>query len=176
MKSDECINLLITRQSIRKFTDADVMEEDIQKIIEIGLKAPSAGNRQPWRIVVVKEVGTIQKLADASHGQNVVSSCKVLLAIFAVADESGERYGDRGVNLYSIQDTAALTTYLLLGVHFKGYGACWVGAFDEGSVSEILNVPSGFRPVALIPIGNPGITPPFRPRRPFSEVVIDEQF
>lgn len=176
MKNEECMNLLVTRQSIRKFTDADVLEEDIQKIIEIGLKAPSAGNRQPWRIVVVKETGTIQKLADASHGQSVVSSCKVLLAIFAVADESRERYGDRGASLYSIQDTAALTTYLLLGAHFKGYGACWVGAFDEGPVSDILNVPPGFRPVALIPIGNPEITPPFRPRKTPSEIVIDEHF
>ena len=170
------MNLLATRQSIRKFTDADVLEEDIQKIIEIGLKAPSAGNRQPWRIVVVKETRTIQKLADASHGQSVVSSCKVLLAIFAVADESRERYGDRGASLYSIQDTAALTTYLLLGVHFLGYGACWVGAFNEDSVSEILDAPSGFRPVALIPIGVPDIKPPFRPRRGFPEVVIDEHF
>jgi len=176
LKSDECTNLLVTRQSIRKFTDADVLEEDIQKIIEIGLKAPSAGNRQPWRIVIVKEAGTIQKLADASHGQNVVSSSKVLLAIFAVADESSERYGDRGANLYSIQDTAALTTYLLLGVHFIGYGACWVGAFDEKSVSKILNAPTGFRPVALIPIGSPEIKPPFRPRRNLSEVVIQEHF
>ena len=75
------------------------------------------------------------------------------------------------------QDTAALTTSLLLGAHFKGYGACWVGAFDEETVTMILNVPAEMRPVALIPIGIPdGPVPKKRKRRPLSEILVKEGF
>lgn len=176
MINNECISLLKSRQSIRKFKDEMIPDADIEKIIEIGLKAPSAGNCQPWRIVIIKDKSKIQQLAEAAHGQSVVSSCSVLLAIIAVPQESAERYGERGSTFYVIQDTAALTYSLLLGAHFKGFGACWVGAFSDEKVSEILHTPLGYRPVALIPIGVPDESPELRKRKKSSEIIVHEQF
>ncbi len=176
MSDTDCIKMLMTRQSIRKFTGEHVPEEVVDEVIEMALQAPSAGNRQPWRIVVVRDKSRIQRLAGAALGQSVVSTCDVLLGVFAVPEESAERYGDRGRDLYVIQDTAALTYALLLGIHFKGYGACWVGAFDDEAVAETFNAPEGFRPVALIPIGVYEKAPPPRPRKSVSEVVLQEAF
>jgi nitroreductase len=172
----DCLKLLASRQSIRKFTDAPVSAEVIDDIIKMALQAPSAGNRQPWRIVVVHDRDRLEQLSKAAFGQQFVASCQVLLGIFAVPDESAERYADRGRNLYVFQDTAALTYALLLGIHFHGLGGCWVGAFDDDAVAQVFNAPEGFRPVAMVPIGHYETPPPPRPRRGVSEVVLRETF
>ena len=175
--SDDCSNLIKSRSSIRKFKNATIPDNDINEIIEIGSKAPSAGNCQPWRVAIVKDAATREKLAEAAWGQGFVAKAPVILAVCAVPAESKERYGERGETLYVLQDTAALATSLLLGAHFKGYGACWVGAFDEETVTMVLNVPAEMRPVALIPIGIPdGPVPKKRERRPLSEILVRECF
>jgi nitroreductase len=169
--------MIKSRISIRKFKSASIPDDDINEIIEIGCKAPSAGNCQPWRVVVVKDAATREKLAEAAWGQGFVAKAPVILAVCAVPAESKERYGERGETLYVLQDTAALATSLLLGAHFKGYGACWVGAFDEETVTMVLNVPAEMKPVALIPIGiSDGPVPKKRERRPLSEILVRECF
>ena len=70
-----------------------------------------------------------------------------------------------------------MTTSLLLSAHFKGYGACWIGSFDEETVSTVLNVPAEMKPVALIPIGIPdGPIPKKRKRRSLSEILVRDRF
>ena len=177
MLTEDCSSKMNSRVSIRRFKDATIPDKDINEIIEIGSKAPSAGNCQPWRVVVVKDAATREKLAEAAWGQGFVAKAPVILAVCAVPTESKERYGERGETLYALQDTAALATSLLLGAHFKGYGACWVGAFDEETVTMVLNVPAEMRPVALIPVGiSDGSVPKKRKRRPLSEILVRECF
>ena len=177
MLTDNCSSMMKSRISIRKFENVTIPDRDIEDIIEIGTKAPSAGNCQPWRVVIVKDAATREKLAEAAWGQGFVARAPVILAVCAVPAESKEKYSERGETLYVLQDTAALATSLLLGAHFKGYGACWVGAFDEETVTSILNVPAEMRPVALIPIGIPdGSVTKKRKRRPLSEIMVRECF
>jgi nitroreductase len=174
---NEFIETVKTRCSIRKFQRSSIPEEDIREIIETGLRAPSAGNQQPWRIVRVQDQSRKNALAEAAFGQSFMADAPVILAVCGFPDESAERYGKRGKTLYVLQDTAALTTTILLAAHSLGYGSCWIGAFDEGEVSRILEVPDGMRPVAMIPIGKPkGKAPPLRKRKPLSDVLIEESF
>ncbi|MHA1484245.1 MAG: nitroreductase family protein [Candidatus Thorarchaeota archaeon] len=126
MLIDDCDSMIKSRVSIRKFKKATIPDNDINEIIEIGTKSPSAGNCQPWRIVVVKDAATREKLAEAAWGQSFVAKAPVILVVCAVPTESKERYSERGETLYVLHDTAALATSLLLSAHFKGYGACWV--------------------------------------------------
>ena len=153
MLTDDCCSMIKSRISIRRFKNTPIPDNDINEIIEIGSRAPSAGNCQPWRVVIVKDAATRERLAEAAWGQGFVAKSPVILAVCAVPAESKERYDERGETLYVLQDTAALAMSLLLGAHFKGYGACWVGAFDEETVATVLNVPAEMRPVVLIPIG-----------------------
>ncbi len=176
MIDEKCVQLLTSRCSIRKFKDAPVPDEHVKRIVEIGMRAPSAGNKQPWRVVVVRDLNTILKLAVAAHDQTFITTSNVVLAVVAVPEESAARYGERGATLYVLQDTAALAYGLLLAAHFMGYGACWVGAFDEKAVSDILQVPKTCRPVAMIPIGVADETPKPRARRPVTEIAITEHF
>jgi nitroreductase len=93
--------------------------------------------------------------------------------IVVCADEvqSARRYGERGKALYCIQDTAAATQNILLAACSLGLGTCWVGAFKEEEAREVLKIPNGLRPVALIPVGVPAEAPEPRKRKPTNQVI-----
>ncbi len=175
--SKDCIQRIMSRSSIRRYTEGSIPESDIEEILKAGFSAPSAGNMQPWRVVVVRNESTRSLLAEAAGNQSFVARAPVVLVVCAVPRESAQRYGQRGVSLYVLQDTAALVENLLLAAHFSGYGACWVGAFNEDLAREAVGVPDDMRPVAIIPVGRGAETiSRTRPRRPLSEVVVSESF
>jgi nitroreductase len=175
--NNDCIEKIKTRQSIRKFTRDPIPEPIIRDIIEVGISSPSAGNRQPWRVIVVKKDELKKQLAQAAFNQNFIAVAPVIFVVCAVPDESAERYQERGRSLYAIQDTAALTFNLLLGAHLHGYGGCWIGAFSEEAVSHVLNIPSFMRPISMVPVGNiDGNRPPARPRKDVSDIVVSDKF
>ncbi|MFW9909652.1 MAG: nitroreductase family protein [Candidatus Thorarchaeota archaeon] len=176
MKTDSCRDALYNRRSIRRFANESISDSDVEEIIWAGLQAPSAGNLQPWRIVVVRDKARMEKLAQAAFNQGFVAKGDLVLAVIAIPSESAVRYKERGSGLYVIQDTAALTYALLLATHCKGLGACWVGAFDESLAAKALNLPTGYRPVSLIPIGMPAEHPKSRGRKKLGEVVVKECF
>ena len=175
--SIDCIEKIRSRQSIRKFTSESIPDSIIDDIIMTGIRAPSGGNRQPWRIIIVTNMELRNQLADAAFNQKFIATAPVVYVVCAVPEESAERYKDRGRKLYALQDTAALTLNILYGAHLHGYGACWIGAFDEDAVTKTLNIPANMRPVAMIPVGKiDGGLPPMRPRKTPAEIVVREQF
>jgi len=147
------LEIIKTRRSTRRFREEDVSEEDLMKILEAAIWAPSAGNRQPWEFIIVKDKHLKEKIAEAAYNQKWMTTAPVIIVICADEMRSASRYGERGRSLYCIQDTAAATQNILLAAHALNYGTCWVGAFDENRVKEILGIPRNVRPVALIPIG-----------------------
>ncbi|MHA2192983.1 MAG: nitroreductase family protein, partial [Candidatus Thorarchaeota archaeon] len=108
-----CLDALKGRQSIRKFESTEISEETVNAILEVGFSAPSGGNRQPWRVVVVRNKKNKAALVEAALNQKFIAQAPVVLVVCAVPQESAERYGERGRTLYVLQDTAALTQNLL---------------------------------------------------------------
>lgn len=89
----------------------------------------------------------------------------------ADAEQSAGRYGERGRELYALQDTAAATEHILLAAVALGLGGCWVGAFDEGRAAQVLSLPPRHRPVAILPIGRPASRRNSQtPRQPLPDV------
>ncbi|MHA2047686.1 MAG: nitroreductase family protein [Candidatus Thorarchaeota archaeon] len=175
--SKECLEKIKSRQSIRKFTSEPIDEEEIREIVKVGFSAPSAGNRQPWRVIIVEDQDLKEQLVNAALGQTFIAKAPVVFVVCGVPEESAERYKERGRSLYVLQDTAALTLNILQAAHMLGYGGCWIGAFNEAEVSSTLRIPLEMRPVSMIPVGKiDGELPPMRPRRELSEVVIRERF
>ncbi|MFX1484041.1 MAG: nitroreductase family protein, partial [Promethearchaeota archaeon] len=125
--SRDCLNQINSGRSIRRFKSEPIDEEDFLDIVKTGFRAPSAGNRQPWRVVIVKDQKTKNQLSDAAGGQTFIARSPVLFVVCAVPEESAERYGERGSSLYVLQDTAALTLNILQAAQLLGYGACWIG-------------------------------------------------
>jgi len=143
----------------------------VTKLLEAAIRAPSAGNCQPWYFFVVRNQEIKRALAHAALGQWFVSEAPVVIVVCAEPERSALRYGNRGTYLYSLQDTAAATEHLLLAAVASGLGACWVGAFDEEEASRALVLPSHLRPVAIVPIGYPTGRPSSRTDRRRLETV-----
>jgi nitroreductase len=159
------------RRSIRAFKQRDVPVETVEKLIDAARHAPSAGNIQPWKFVIVRNLGVKKKLARAAFNQTSVEEAPVVIVVCANEKRSSMGYGSRGENLYCIQDTAAATQNILLTAYSLGLGACWVGAFNEDEAKRALNAPEGIRPMAIVPVGYPDETPSHRGIRPLDQII-----
>lgn len=164
------------RRSVRSYKKEKIPEEDLKKIIDAGRWAPSAGNRQPLELVIIKEKETKRQLANAALGQKFITEAPVAVVVCANLPRTTSRYGDRGSNLYVIQDTAAATQNIHLMAYALGYATCWVGAFNDEKVNEVINAPEEIRPLAIIPIGKPDKKPETPSRRTLDEITHENRF
>ncbi len=172
----DLIEAIKGRRSIRRYKAQTVPEETIMQIIEAATYAPSAGNIQPWRFIIAKNPDLKKNLAKAAYDQNLIEQAPIVVIVCADENQIEPRYGTRGKNLYCLQDTAAATQNILLTAHSLGLGTCWIGAFDEKLAKKAVNAPEGVRPVAIVPLGYPDVTPRTRTRKPLSEVVLSDGF
>ena len=164
--------LVKNRRSIRKFDPSkDVTEEQIDKILEAGIWAPSAGNTQCWRFFVVRNKEIKEDLAIRAGHQPFISDAPIVIVVCADLKHIGRSYGARGHETYALQDTAAAIQNMLLAITDLGLASVWIGAFDESRAVKILNLNEDIRPLAMLPIGYPTESPLPPKRRPLSEVV-----
>jgi nitroreductase len=164
--------VLETRRSVRGFDPTvEVTPDEVEQLLRAAIAAPSAGNRQPWHFYIVRNPKVRQGLAGAAYGQSYVAEAPVAIVVCADAEQSAARYGQRGRELYCLQDTAAAAEHILLAAVALGFGGCWVGAFDEGQAARVLDLPDHLRPVAILPIGKPAAEQGARTsRRPLEAV------
>jgi nitroreductase len=144
------------RRSVRSFDkERDVSPETVARLLEAAIRAPSAGNCQPWYFLAVRDQEIKRGLARAALDQWFLSDAPVVIVVCADPERSASRYGQRGRLLYCLQDTAAAAEHILLGAVALGLGGCWIGAFDEEEASRVLHLPPHLRPVAILSIGYP---------------------
>ncbi len=145
--------VLKIRRSIRAFKGKEIEEAKIKKILEAANSAPSAGNLQAYKIILVKSQEKKFALAKAAFGQSFISEAPIVLVFLADPTRSEIKYGERGKKLYCICDTALAAYSAWLSAANLDLGACWVGAFDDNKVKEILSVDTDLIPVCILPIG-----------------------
>jgi len=162
-----------TRKSVRAYEDRDVPDEVLTRLLEATRLAPSASNRQEWRFVVARDPDTRQRLMRAARGQRFVGQAPVVLACCAETDEHLMPCGQLS---YPI-DVAIAVDHLTLCAAAEGLGSCWIGAFDEPQVKDILAIPPAVRVVALLPLGYPQDPAPVaKSRFPLEELVKYERW
>jgi len=160
------------RRSIRSYDPTQELPEDvIEKILKMATLSPSAGNLQAWFFYVIKNKKIKRGLVQAAYGQEFLAEAPVNIVVCADPDRSGSKYGSRGRELYCLQDTAIAIQNIMLSATALGLGTCCVGAFDEEEARNVLNLPQGLRPVAIIALGHSRESPGPRPRRDLKEVV-----
>ena len=147
------LELFKKRHSVRSFKSNEVGLRTLEEILEAANSAPSAGNLKAREIKVVKDLETKKALARAALGQDFIAEASIVLVFFALSKKSGRKYGERGRNLYSIQDATISASFAWLQAVNLGLSACWVGAFDDEEVKEILKTPSNWQPIAILPLG-----------------------
>jgi nitroreductase len=172
----DLLEIIKNRRSIRSYKKRDLPQEIIEKLLEAARWAPSAGNVQPWAFVVVSSQKMKQSLSMAAFGQRDLEEASVVFVVCADEKLAEQSYGARGKSLFCLQDTAAAVQNILLTAYSLGLGSCWIGAFKEDEVRQIIKAPKEMRPIALIPVGYPNEAPAARSRRPISEIMHKETF
>ncbi len=165
------LEIITNRRSIREFQDREIPRVLVESLVEAIRWAPSAGNMQSRKFYFVFNQDVKKNLAKAALNQNFIAQAP--LTIVACLDRNiSVRYGERGVNLYSIEDVAASIMSMMLAAHSMGLGTVWVGAFHESDIIEILDLPDNLRPIAIIPTGYPAKIPAPTSRLRPNEVVV----
>ncbi len=160
------------RRSIRKYKDTEIEDDKLEMILESARIAPSAANRQEWKFIVVKNKETRKKLVKAANGQTFVAEAPV--TIVACSTES-ERVMPCGQYAYTV-DLSIAVSFMILEATALGLGTCWLGAFDEEKVRNILEIPERIRVPAMFTLGYADESPHQRPRKHLSEIISSEKY
>ncbi|MEM3926640.1 MAG: nitroreductase family protein [Desulfurococcaceae archaeon] len=163
MSNEHLLEFIKSRRSIRKFKPETPPMDLVLKAIDTARYAPSAGNSQPWRFIVVNDPILKSKLASIHIHAKPLESAPLAVVVACVIDESPLSY---------MLDCASATLYFLLAAHAMGLGTVWIQALRNiDEIRKILNIPSNAIPVAIVAIGYPDETPLPKPRKPLEEIV-----
>ncbi len=158
--ADAVLETIATRTSVRAFTDQQVSDEVIEKLLRAGMAAPSGMNMQPWEFIVIKDRAVLDDLADKLPYAKMLYDAP--LAIVACAQTRSTMQGGRvWDNPYWVYDTSAAIENILLAAHALGLGAVWTDAMNEKApiVKSTLGIPEDVATLGVIPIGYPAENP-----------------
>lgn len=150
------MDTILTRRSIRKYTEQPVPEALVTDLLRAAMAAPSAGNERPWQFVVVRDRAVLEVVATANPYGGMARDAQ--LAVIVCGDlEREDRPG------FWVQDCAAATENLLLAAHSAGLGAVWCGTYPREErmrpIAAALGLPEHVIPFAVVPIGYPAERP-----------------
>lgn len=168
----EFSELIARRYSVRAYGPQPVEEEKLQQVLEAARLAPTAANRQPFRIVVIRVPGRLAELRRL-YDRDWFTQAPLVLAMCvdrrqAWTRSDGKNYGD--------VDAAIAMDHLILAAANLGLGTCWVAAFDPIVAREMLQLPEGVEAVAFTPLGYPLDEPKPKTRKPLSDLVSYERW
>jgi nitroreductase len=160
------------RKSIRDYEDKPVPEDKLLRVLEAARLAPSGGNRQPWKFVVVRKGNKRQQLCHAADGQVQVAKAPVVIAAVGTMPE---RIMKCEVPAYPV-DLAIAVDHMTLAAVDEGLGTCWIGAFSQKEARDIMKIPDNYRIVALLTLGFPKEEGRPKVRKCIDEIVCYETY
>jgi len=163
-----------TRTSVRGYRLEPVEDEKLKRILEAARLAPSGKNGQPWTFIVIKDAAIRERLVDACKGQTFIAEAPVVIAVCGREELAYQKMGGYWNSLPV--DIGISLEHLMLAAAAEGLGTCWIGAFIEKKVREVLEVPEGVKIVALTPVGYPKDERVTRPRKPIEEIIMHERW
>jgi nitroreductase len=164
-------DVLDKRQSCRAYEEKGVEPEKLQRILNAVQTAPTAGNLQAFKVYVVKDAEKKEALGRAALDQEFIAHAPLVLVFCADKSVSEMKYGERGMELYALQDATIAAAYAQLAATEEGLATVWVGAFEPLEVSYLTDAQPQEVPVAIIPLGYRADSPEPRERRPIQELV-----
>jgi len=161
--SEELLNFLISRRSIRRFKPDPVPDELILKILDVARYAPSARNSQPWVFIVVKDPEVKKKLANVHLWAKPLENAPLGIVIACNTELSPESYQ---------VDCANATMQVMLAAHALGLGTVWLQTLRNiNEIQEIVGLPKNYVPVAMLALGYPDERPSPKKRKELKEIV-----
>lgn len=153
------IDNIMTRTSIRSFTDRQVSADTIEMLLRAGMAAPTAVNKQPWHFVVINDREVMDKLGGEGRQSQMWKESPLAIAVCGDMEKALEG----PAQAFWVQDCSAATENILLAAHALGLGAVWTGCYPMvermTNVSQVLNLPDNLVPLCVIVMGYPNESP-----------------
>jgi nitroreductase len=162
-----------SRYSVRAYQPDPVEAEKLQQILEVVQSAPTAANRQPFRLVIIHTEGREAELRQIYH-RSWFTEAPVIICVCAVHKEGWVRSSD-GKN-FTLVDVAIAMDHLTLAAADLGLGTCWVANFNPQAARQILCLPEGVEPVVFTPLGYPADQPEEKERKTLEDLVHYERW
>ncbi len=153
-EADIVYDAIVSRTSVRSYTDQKPSPEVVEKLLRAAMSAPTAGNKQPWEMLVIDDKTIIDQIPAIIGGARMASGAQMVIAVLGSPEKAL-------VPGYWVQDCSAATENLLIAAHAMGLGAVWCGAYPENEsgrvakMSELLALPEGTFALNVIVIGYP---------------------
>lgn len=161
-------SLIKARYSVRGYKPDPVEDDKLARVLEAARIAPTAANRQAFRIFVLRTADAKEGLRRV-YGRDWFVQAPLVLGVCAVPSEAWVRKAD-GWNAAEV-DATIVMTHIVLAASEEGLGTCWIAAFDPAAAREVLGLPPDVIPSAFTPLGYPADTPGPKKRRPLDEIV-----
>jgi nitroreductase len=161
------LELVKTRYACRSYQPRPVEDEKLLRVLEAVRLAPSGSNRQPWKFIVVTDEGVKRRLVRACANQRFVATAPIVVAGVGLMPDRIMSCGVPGDPV----DVAIAMEHLSLAATAEGLATCWIGAFSQNEVREVLDVPTSVKVIELMTIGYPADCPRAKTRKPLSEII-----
>ena len=147
----DALEAIMTRRSIRKYTDKPVSEETVKKLLEAAMAAPSAHNRQPWHFIVIRDRATMNRITEYHNYSKMLEQAAV--AIVVCGDNTVQETD------FWIHDCSAATENMLIAANAMGLGTVWLGVHPSKQLIDdtkgLLSIPGNVTPLGIVSIGYP---------------------
>ncbi|MCK4856815.1 MAG: nitroreductase family protein [candidate division Zixibacteria bacterium] len=161
-----------TRRSIRSYQNVPIEKEKIEKILQAAQLAPSAGNYQNWRFVMVRNKETIKKLAVICANQSFIADVDTVICCCGTKPDHVMSGGEKS---YCV-DVSIAMSFMMLQATELGIGTCCIGAYNQAKVKTLLRIPDDVRVASLLTFGYPHFTPAPTDRKPLAEIIAVEHY
>lgn len=162
------LELAIQRFSVRDYLPDPVPEDKLERVIDAARLAPTAANRQPWRLIIVDDPDLLAKMKIV-YPRDWFAQAPVVLVLCIAHDEAWRRSkDDRG---YGEVDAAIVMDHMVMAATEEDLGTCWIAAFAPAPLYEILGIPEGVEPFLLCTLGFADVVSPTKRRRPRNQLV-----
>jgi nitroreductase len=167
----EVIETILSRRSIRKYTEEEIADEHIRTILDSARWAPSGLNNQPWKFIVIKDKETMKELAGCTHYSQIVQAAPLLIAVYLDTETMYNKTKD-------IQAIGAAIQNMLLACCDLGFGAVWLGEIlnQSDKVNLILNCPDSLELMAILAIGKPDENGKSPSRKELGSIAFGEKY
>ncbi len=167
----DAVEALLTRRSIRKYTEVAISDADVETMLACAMAAPTAFNQQSWRFVVVRDQDLRARLSVASTHAGMLAQAPLVIVV--CGDVTAERHEDT----YWAQDATAALENILIAANSLGLGAVWVGVHPWSdrikTVSSVLELPPEVKPLGMVGVGHPAEQHPPSQRLDWTKVHFD---
>ena len=165
--------LIEKRYSVRAYKPDPVEDEKLQQVLEAARLAPTAANRQPFQLIMIRTAGRQAELKRIYGRDWFVQAPLVICACGIPAQGWVRRDDDKS---YADVDVAIAMDHLILAAANAGLGTCWIAAFDPDAAREVLGLPDGVEPIVFTPLGYAADQPGEKKRKALSDLVRHERW